>query len=295
MLQTFSVNVPEFSGQTFAIREHGAVGDRRRSNTAAFRKAIEAAAVKGGRVIVPGGIWLTGPIQLLSNVELHLEDNALILFDKNPEEYPLIITDFEGITRIRARSPIYAENAENIAITGGGIINGNGHLWRPVKQFKMTERQWQALLKESPFVIDSKEGGIWFPTQSIFDTAITGEIFPGDYATFEGALAAASPHYDFYRPVMVSLRHCRNILIEGVRLQNSAAWNVHPYFCEHLTVRNVTIQNPYYAQNGDGLDVESCRFVHIHHCDFQTGDDGICLKAGKDREAWWRRSTWRTS
>ena len=285
MFHPFSVIVPVFPDKEFDLRDFGGVGDGHTSNTAAFKKAIEAAAAEGGRVIVPGGIWVTGPIRLLSNVELHLQDNAVLSFDKNPEEYPLIVTDYEGIARIRARSPIYAEDAENIAITGSGVINGNGHLWRPVKQFKMTVRQWSALLMQSPYVIESKEGGIWFPTQSIFDTAITGEIFPGDYDSPTDALAAASPHYDFYRPVMVSLRRCRNILIEGVRLQDSAAWNVHPWFCEHLTVRGVSILNPSYAQNGDGLDVESCRYVHIHHCNFQTGDDGICLKSGKDREA----------
>ena len=136
----------------------------------------------------------------------------------------------------------------------------------------MTARQWKELLGKSPYVIESKEGGIWFPARNMFDTAITGEIYPGDYDTFEEALAAASPHYDFYRPVMVSLRHCRNILIEDVTLQDSPAWNVHPYFCEHLTVRGVRIINPAYAQNGDGIDVESCRYVHIHHSEFQTGD-----------------------
>ena len=142
MFRSFSVNIPKTSQNEFDLRAYGAIGDGRTSNTEAFRKAIEAATAEGGRVIVPNGIWLTGPIRILTNTELHLEDNAVILFDKNQDEYPLIITDFEGITRIRARSPIYAENAENIAITGNGIINGNGHLWRPVKQFKMTARQW---------------------------------------------------------------------------------------------------------------------------------------------------------
>ena len=160
MFQPFSVNIPQISGREFDLRSYGAVGDGRTSNTKAFRKAIEAAAAEGGRVVVPNGIWLTGPIRLLSGVELHLQDNAVVLFDKNPEEYPLVVTDFEGITRIRARSPIYAENAENIAITGNGIINGNGHLWRPVKQFKMTDRQWKELLEKSPYVLETKEGGI---------------------------------------------------------------------------------------------------------------------------------------
>ena len=122
MFQSFSVNIPTIPEKEFDLRAYGAIGDGRTSNTDAFRKAIEAAAEEGGKVIVPNGIWLTGPIRLYSNVELHLQDNAVILFDKNPEEYPLVVTDFEGITRIRTKSPIYAENAENIAITGHGII-----------------------------------------------------------------------------------------------------------------------------------------------------------------------------
>ena len=108
MFQPFSVNIPTISDKEFDLRAYGAVGDGRASNTEAFRNAIETAAAEGGKVIVPNGIWLTGPIRLYSNVELHLQDNAVILFDKNPEEYPLVVTDFEGITRIRTKSPIYA-------------------------------------------------------------------------------------------------------------------------------------------------------------------------------------------
>ena len=113
------------------ILECGAVGDGVTSNTRAFRTAITEAAKNGGRVIVPDGIFLTGPIELVSNVELHLSDNAVILFDKNKEEYPLIVTDYEGIERIRTLSPIYANHASNISITGKGTIDGSGHLWRP--------------------------------------------------------------------------------------------------------------------------------------------------------------------
>ena len=103
--------------------------------------------------------------------------------------------------------------------------------------------------------------------------------------TEPGALEKATPYYDFYRPVMVSLKYCNKVLIDGVTFRNSPAWNIHPHFCTNLTVRNATIFNPYHAQNGDGIDVESCRNVEIHHCDFQTGDDGICMKAGKNAEA----------
>ena len=262
---------------------YGAVEGGTVSNTEAFRKAMKAATVHGGRVIVPEGIWLTGPIELLSNIELHLAENAVVIFDKNPEEYPLIVTDYEGIRRIRTVSQIWAEHAENIAITGNGTMDGNGHLWRPVKQFKMTSRQWEELLQKSPYVIEGKnqEGGIWVPTKSIYDGRYYGEVFPDH----EGALEEAAPYYDFYRPVMVSFRHCRNVLIDGVTIQNSAAWGIHPYFCTDVTVRNMTFYNPYYAQNGDGIDVDSCHNVEIHHCRFNAGDDGICIKSGKDREA----------
>lgn len=144
------------------------------SNTAAFAAAFEAASKEGGRVIVPDGIWLTGPITLRSNVELHLADNAVILFSKSKEDYPLRVTDYEGIRRIRTVSQINAEHAENIAITGNGTIDGSGHLWRPVKEFKMTERQWKVLLEQSDYVIDSNEGGVWVPTKSIYDARFEG-------------------------------------------------------------------------------------------------------------------------
>lgn len=285
MFKPFSVALPRRSETVFDIRDFGAVPGGRVSNTAAFAAAVAAAAERGGKVVVPGGIWLTGPVQLRSGVELHLSDNAVMLFSKNREEYPLIVTDFEGIRRIRAVSPIWAENAEDIAITGHGVMHGNGQLWRPVKQFKMTQRQWDALLKRSEHVLDSREGGIWFPEKSIMDAQLAGEVFPDSCGTEAEALEKAAPEYDFYRPVMVSLRRCRRVLLEDVCLQDSPAWCVHPWFCEDLTVRGVFIQNPAWAQNGDGIDVESCKRVHIHHCTFQTGDDGICLKSGKDREA----------
>lgn len=285
MFQSFSVSVPDFPDRTFLLTDFGAVGDGRHNNTAAFRAAMEAASEHGGHVVVPNGIFLTGPIRLLSNVDLHLEDNAMIVFTKSKEEYPLIVTDYEGIRRIRTVSPISAQNAENIAITGHGTIDGNGQLWRPVKQFKTTARQWASLLEQSPWVIESREGGVWCPEKTIYDARFVGEVFPGSYATEEEALQKAAPYYDFYRPVMLSIWHCRRVLIDGVTLTNSAAWCLHPYFCDDVTIRGIYLVNPPYAQNGDGIDVDSCKNVHIHHCSFQTGDDAICLKAGKDRAA----------
>lgn len=281
MFQLFKIEQPNIEEKDYKITDYGAVSGGIVSNTTAFSTAVEMAHKTGGRVIVPAGIWLTGPIELKSGVELHLEDNAVIIFDKSMEEYPLIETDFEGIKRIRTVSPIWAENAQDIAITGKGVIDGSGHLWRPVKKFKVTERQWKGLLQKSPYVFANNEGGMWVPTESIYEGRNFGEVFPDE----EDALAKAAPYYDFYRPVMVSLKHCKRVLIEDVQLQNSPAWCLHPYFCEDVTVKGVRIDNPYYAQNGDGIDIESCKNVEICYCNFTTGDDGICIKSGKDREA----------
>ena len=281
MFQEFKVDLPVINNNNYSITEYGAVSGGVVSNTKAFSTAVENAFQTGGRVIVPDGIWLTGPIELKSGVELHLEDNAVIIFDKSAEEYPLIETDFEGVRRIRTVSPIYAKHAHDIAITGKGIIDGSGHLWRPVKHFKVTERQWKELLEQSPYILGNKEGGMWVPTETIYEGRNYGEVFPDH----EGALEEAAPFYDFYRPVMVSFQHCKRVLIEDVQLQNSPAWCVHPYFCEDLTVKGVRINNPYYAQNGDGIDIESCKNVEVCNCNFSTGDDGICIKSGKDREA----------
>lgn len=281
MFQKFSVELPQICKEEFNIKDFGAECGGQKSNTAAFAEAIAAAAKCGGKVIVPDGIWLTGPIELKSGVELHLEDNAIILFSKSKEEYPLYISDFEGAPRIRATSPIYADHAEDIAITGKGTIDGSGHLWRPVKKFKMTPPQWKELLEKSQYLLPvDGEGQIWLPTKSIYDAHLRKGIIPDH----EGALEEAEEFYDFYRPVMVNLRHCTRVLLEGVTFQNSPAWCLHPFFCKHLTIRGIRVNNPYYAQNGDALDVESCENVEIDDCYFDAGDDGICMKAGKDKE-----------
>lgn len=281
MFQKFTIELPKICDKEYVITAYGAVSGGMVSNTKAFVAAVDAASKTGGKVVVPDGIWLTGPIELKSGVELHLEDNAVILFDKNKEEYPLIETDYEGIKRIRATSPIYANHADDIAITGKGVIDGSGHLWRPIKKFKLTERQWDKMLKQSQYMWKDNETDVWAPTETSYEGKVYGEVFPDH----EGALEEAAPYYDFYRPVMVSLKHCKRVLIEDVQLQNSPAWCLHPYFCEDVMIRRIRINNPYYAQNGDGIDIESCKNVELCYSNFNTGDDGICIKSGKNKEA----------
>ena len=277
-----NVEVPKFIDSHYDIRDYGAVEGGFTSNTEAINNAVKAAsAAGGGRVVIPAGLWLTGPVRLLSNVDLHTECGALVQFSYDPEEYPLVAANYEGTSRIRARSPLYALDAENIGITGEGIFDGGGQRWRPVKKFKTTDKQWQDLLSQGG--VTAGEGGecVWFPSQSACDGYYHPDIAPEE----ENSLERAQEYYDFYRPVLCSLVRCKRVLIEGVTLQNSPAWNLHPLFCEHVTVRNATIKNPWYAQNGDGLDLESCRYVNITHTSFDVGDDGICMKSGKNAPA----------
>ncbi len=159
------VELPVFPDKTFDIRDYGAKAGGVVSNTAAIKAAIEAAsAAGGGKVVIPAGIWFTGPIEILSNVNLHAERGAVVLFSDNREEYPLIKTNYEGTERIRTLSPIYSFHQENIAITGEGVFDGNGQLWRPVKKVKTTAPQWKEL-EESGGVIGGADKGkfMWFP------------------------------------------------------------------------------------------------------------------------------------
>lgn len=282
MMEYPRVELPVFPDYKVNIVDYGAVEGGFVSNTKAINDAVaEVSRAGGGTVEIPAGIWLTGPITLLSNVNLYTESGATVLFSHNEEEYPLIKTSYEGEDRIRATSPIHARNAENIAITGAGTFDGNGHLWRLVKHSKMTNSQWNQLLRRGGVTKGEGEREVWFPSQSSYDGHMNKDIKPDE----ENALERAKPYFDYYRPVLVSLIGCRKVLLSGVTFQNSPAWNVHPLFCEHLTIKDVFIRNPWNAQNGDGLDLESCKYVDIYNTRFDVGDDAICMKAGKNAPA----------
>jgi polygalacturonase len=274
------VTEPGFPAYTVSITDFGAVNDGQTLNTKAILDAISEVAGKGGgKVVIPRGLWLTGPIILKSNINLHIEDGALVIFSSDKELYPLIETSFEGNNTFRCLSPIYGKELENIAITGSGVFDGSGQVWRPVKKEKMTESQWKNLVRSGG--VTSSDGKIWYPSQSSLDGQNISEMnVPRQFTSLEDYLKIK----DFLRPVMVSLVNCKKVLIDGPVFQNSPAWCLHPLMCEDLTIRNVTVRNPWYSQNGDGLDIESCKNALVYNSSFDVGDDAICIKSGKDED-----------
>lgn len=275
-----AVATTAFKRDTFNIVQYGARRAVGVLNTGAIQQAIQTANQQGGGVVlIPAGFWISGPITILSHVNLHLAQGAVLQFSDNPKDYPLVRTNWEGVDAIRAQSPISALGARNIAITGQGIIDGAGEVWRPVKKGKMTAGEWENLVR-SGGVLDSKKE-TWYPTAGALKASTMDR--PGVVAA--GFTEANTEEIkEFVRPNMISFRECEQVLLEGVTFQNSPAWNIHPLLCKHVTVENISVKNPWYAQNGDGIDIESCEYVTVRNSRFDVGDDGICLKSGKDAE-----------
>lgn len=274
------VKEPVIPKNVVNIKDFGAVNGGYILNTKAFADAIEAVSKKGGgKVIIPPGIWLTGPIILKSNLELHAQTGALIKFSTDKKLYPIIETSFEGLNTWRCISPIYGKNLENIAFTGNGVWDGSGEVWRMLKKGKVTESQWKKVISSGGVLNESKTS--WYPSeQYVKGNKNADQNVRADLKTKE----QFEEIHDFLRPVMVSIQNSKRVLFDGPVFQNSPAWNIHPLMVEDLIVRNVTVRNPWYSQNGDGLDVESCKNVLVENSSFDVGDDAICIKSGKDKD-----------
>ncbi len=274
------VQEPVIPENSVSITDFGAKSGGQELCSRAFADAINAVSKEGGgRVIIPRGTWLTGPITLKSNIELYSEAGALVIFSPDKDLYPLVETNFEGFNTFRCMSPINGRNLENIAFTGHGIFDGSGEAWRAVKKEKLTESQWKKLVASGGIV--NENGKIWYPSQQFRDGEKQAEMnVPRSLKT----KAEFEKIRDFLRPVMVSLISCKKVLIDGPTFQNSPAWNIHPLMCEDFTMRNTTVRNPWFSQNGDGIDIESCKNSIIHDCSFDVGDDAICIKSGKDKD-----------
>ena len=275
-----SIKQPVFKKDTVNVLTFGAKPDGVTLNTKAINDAITNCSKKGGGVVlIPAGLWQTGPIELKSNVNLHIAESAMVFFTADKSQYPLIAGVYEGKTAARNQSPISGTNLENIAITGKGIMDGNGDVWRAVHKSQLTESEWKEKLATGGVLKD--DGKTWYPSEQ-FKTASTTNrsmlVKPGQ------SLNDFADMKDFLRPNLVVLTNCKRVLLEGITFQNSGAWCLHPLMCQDITMRNLRVKNPDYAHNGDGMDIESCANFLIEGCVLDVGDDAICIKSGKDEE-----------
>ena len=252
---------PTFPDRDFDIVRYGAKSDRVADNTTAIRAAIDAcAAAGGGRVVVPAGRFLTGPVHLKSRVNLHVARGATLAFSQDPKHYlPAVFTRFEG-TELMNYSPfIYALDQQDIAITGEGTLDGqsdNTHWW-----------PWKG---SADFGWTTGAPNYNAARQRLLDMGERG--VPVSQRVFGDG--------DYIRPNFIQPYRCRNILIEGVTIIGSPMWEIHPVLCQNVTVHGVTINS--HGPNNDGCDPESCRDVLIDRCVFDTGDDCIAIKSGRN-------------
>lgn len=255
------IKAPVFPSREFPITKYGAKADGKTICTTAFRKAINACyRAKGGRVTVPAGEFLTGPIHLRDNVELHLEGGATLKFVTDPKAYlPAVFTRFEGMECYNYSPLIYAFGQTNVALTGEGVLDGqagddNWWQWKGKRQVKPGEPNQKAARDR---LVKMVEEGV------LVDLRKFGQG-------------------DFLRPSFVEFNRCANVLIEGVRIRRSPMWELHPTLSTNVTVRGVQIAS--HGPNNDGCDPESCRDVLIEDCVFDTGDDCIAIKSGRNND-----------
>jgi polygalacturonase len=274
------IEISNFPDKKYFIADFGAIANGRNKNTKAINNAILSCSNNGGgTVVIPKGVWLTGPIVLQKNVNLHLDEGALVVFSCDFNDYQLVKTFFEGWVCYLCQSPISARNIENFTITGQGIFDGSGDAWRPTKKLRMALNEWKRLTASGGVL--NKYENIWLPTESSrlgYESTVQG------YIRKNAEESEYLPIKDFLRPNMVSFIDCKKVLLQGVLLQNFPCWTIHLFGCEHLTIDGVKVHNPWYAQYSDTLDLESCWIGEVKNCLLDTGDDAICIKSGKDEK-----------
>jgi polygalacturonase len=251
---------PQFPARDFDITKYGAVADGTTDCTAPIARAIDACAqAGGGRVTVPAGEFLTGPVRLRSNVDLHLAaTNSILKFNTDPSAYlPAVFSRFEGIECYNYSPLIYTFGQKNVAITGPGMLDGQAD-----------DSNWLAWKGR-------KGGG---PGTQNAARKRLDEMNNGNVPVSERRFGAG----DYLRPNFIQFNQCENVLIEGVKIRRSPMWEIHPLLCTNVTVRGVDILS--HGANNDGCDPESCRDVLIEKCIFDTGDDCIAIKSGRNND-----------
>ena len=265
--QVQEVVIPDY---TVNIVDFGGVGDGQTDCSEAFAAALKHLKKQGGgHLIVPDGKWLTGPIKLISNFDLHLADNATIVFSPNKELYVQPSDTLRDGSK-KCHALIHGSKLENVAITGHGTLDGQGIYWRPVKQKKVTEGIWYSLLEMGGTVQqdgNSKNWKVWYPFNLNKDLSVPN-------------IAADAITQEKMRPHLVNITDSRNVLMENVHLLNSPKFHFVPTRIQNLIIDGVNIRCPHWAQNGDAMDPGNVQVALIVNCNISCGDDGICMKGG---------------
>lgn len=251
------ITIPDFSdSETFVITDFGAVKGDKEATTKAINKAISQANSAGaGIVVIPEGEWLTKKIHFKSNVNLHLEKGAVLLFSEDPKDYlPAVHSTWEGMECYNYSPLIYAYNCKNIAITGEGKLKAKMDVWktwfpRPEPHMNSLKRLYNLASYNKP--VDER--------QMVNDTAN-------------------------FRPQFIQFNRSENILLEGVSIENSPFWTIHPYLSKNVVIRNLNVYA--HGHNNDGVDPEMSQNVLIENCIFDQGDDAIAIKSGRNQDAW---------
>ncbi len=251
ILSPASVTIPE---REVSLLDYGGVPDGCTLNTEAFRKAVSALEKQGGgRLVVPEGIFLTGPVVLKDCIDLHLERGAVVLMSPDRGLF---------LEKGKVRPGISASKRHDVSISGEGIIDGNGAWWRAVKRGKVSDVEWNGFRMKGGTV--TEDGSLWYPFGL--------EHYPD--------IAATYLEQEKMRTHLVRFTDCERVSVTGVTIQNSPKFHLVPQYCQDVVIEDVTVRCPWNAQNGDGIDLMQCRRVVVRRCTVDVGDDGICLKAG---------------
>ncbi len=257
------IKAPDFPNIEFNIIDYGARGNQNYDCTESIKQAISAChKAGGGKIIIPAGIYMTGPIHLMSNVNLHLEENAVLKFYFDPEKYlPLVFSRWEGVELMNYSPLVYAYGQENIAITGKGTLDGQAGKGRWWDWRKNPTWGWQ-----EGKVSQSENRNILFEMAEN-KVPVKERVFP------DGSLLS---------PPFVQLYNCKSILIDGITIINSPMWHLHTVLSQDITIQNLNISS--FGPNSDGCIVESCKDVIIQNCKIRTQNDCISLKSGRNED-----------
>lgn len=251
---------PKFNELTVSVLDFGAVADNATDSGKAINAAIaHVSANGGGKVVVPAGVYYSTPIVMQSNVNLYMEKGAKINFtDKYEDLIPAVFTRIEGIRCYSFHPLIYGMHLENVAITGDGVFNGNGHIWWRRDEEKNKNGARVSGAASGDLIAMAKDG---VPIEErVFDTPESG-----------------------MRPYFLHLLYCKNVWIEGVRFINSPFWCVCPTFCENVIVRNISLLSPKGSHNTDSVDIDSCKNCLVEGVRVDcSSDDGVVIKSGRD-------------